>query len=77
MAGQVAAILFYSTRTARAFLASLSAPQAAMLGQVVAVAMSDGVAAALATGPAWRAMRVAPRPDQPAMLACLGDARKP
>ncbi|WP_242621670.1 uroporphyrinogen-III synthase [Komagataeibacter xylinus] len=74
-AGQVAAILFYSTRTAQAFLAALSAAQAAMLGQVVAVAMSDGVAAALACGPAWRAVRVAARPDQAAMLACLGKAR--
>ncbi|PYD81057.1 uroporphyrinogen III synthase [Komagataeibacter sucrofermentans] len=74
-AGQVAAILFYSTRTAQAFLAVLGASQAARLRQVVAVAMSDGVAAALATGPAWRAIRVAGRPDQAAMLACLGEAR--
>ncbi|WP_240906449.1 uroporphyrinogen-III synthase [Komagataeibacter xylinus] len=73
--GQVAAILFYSTRTAQSFLAALNAAQAAMLGQVVAVAMSTGVANALATGPAWRDICVAARPDQAAMLACLGEAR--
>ncbi|WP_241694483.1 uroporphyrinogen-III synthase [Komagataeibacter melomenusus] len=72
-AGQVAAILFYSTRTAQAFLAALTATQAGLLGQVVAVAMSAGVANALATVPAWRDIRVAARPDQAAMLACLGN----
>lgn len=75
LAGQVAAILFYSTRTAQAFLAALNAAQTAMLGHVVAVAMSAGVANTLVAGPAWRNIRVAARPDQAAMLACLGEAR--
>ncbi|ARW18052.1 uroporphyrinogen-III synthase [Komagataeibacter europaeus] len=70
-AGQVAAVMFYSTRTAEAFIAALTPALAPLLGVVEAIAMSDGVAAVLGAGAHWHGLRVADRPDQDAMLACL------
>ncbi|WP_244191833.1 uroporphyrinogen-III synthase [Komagataeibacter swingsii] len=70
-AGQVGAVVFYSTRTAEAFIAALTPALAPLLAGVAAIAMSDGVAAVLGAGARWRVIRVAARPDQDAMLDCL------
>ncbi|MCE2565993.1 uroporphyrinogen-III synthase [Komagataeibacter sp. FNDCF1] len=72
LAEQVRGVMFYSTRTAEAFMAALTPVVADTLARVDAIAMSAGIAAALADGPRWRAMRVAARPEQDAMLASLG-----
>ncbi|WP_258373422.1 uroporphyrinogen-III synthase [Komagataeibacter saccharivorans] len=72
LAGQVRSVMFYSTRTAQAFVTALDAALRPMLAEVQAIAMSTNVAAALETGPRWRAVTVAARPDQDAMLAALG-----
>lgn len=71
-AEQVAAVMFYSTRTAEAFVAALDPVVAGMLARVDAIAMSGTVAAALTDGPHWQAVRVAAHPDQDAMLDSLG-----
>ena len=70
-AGQVTAVMFYSTRTAEAFIAALTPALASLLVAVEAIAMSDGVAAVLGAGARWDGIRVAARPDQDAMLDCL------
>ena len=70
-AGQVAAVMFYSTRTAEAFVAAVPPALVPLLAQVEAIAMSDGVAAVLRAGLRWRGVHVAARPDQEGMLACL------
>lgn len=70
-AGRVAAVMFYSTRTAEAFIAALTPALASLLVAVEAIAMSDGVAAVLGAGARWDGIRVAARPDQDAMLDCL------
>ncbi|GCE84862.1 uroporphyrinogen-III synthase [Komagataeibacter diospyri] len=70
-AGQVRAVMVYSTRTAEAFITALTPALVPLLLGVEAIAMSDGVAAALGAGVRWRDIRVAARPDQDAMLDCL------
>ncbi|WP_258367712.1 uroporphyrinogen-III synthase [Komagataeibacter oboediens] len=70
-AGQVAAVMFYSTRTAEAFVAALPPALVPALVGVEAIAMSDGVAAVLGAGLRWGGIRIATRPAQERMLACL------
>ncbi len=69
--GRVAAALFFSPAGARAFGAALRrAGQVAALHPVTAAAISPATAAALAPLP-WRDIRVASRPNQDELLACL------
>ncbi len=69
--GAVAAALFFSPASGRAFAAVVRrAGQAATLREVTAVAISSATAAALAPLP-WRDIRVASRPNQDELLACL------
>jgi uroporphyrinogen-III synthase len=70
-AGGVAAALFYSAETARAFV-TVATAEGMQAGAVGAMAVAIGAAAAAALAPLpWRAVRVADRPDQEAMLALL------
>lgn len=72
-AGQVRAALFYSPRSALAAMAQLRA--AGLLHAIPgieALAISPRVAHVLKALP-WRALRVAARPDQPSLLAELGE----
>ena len=73
LAGEVGAVLLYSPRTARALAKLLSAAGlAASCRGVSAVCLSDAVSsAAVETGLTWKALRVAARPDQDALLAAL------
>ena len=71
-AGGVAAALFYSPRTARAF-ADLAAPWRAGLAATRAVAISAKAAAPL-QGLGFGAVSVAATPDEPGLLAALGAA---
>ncbi|BAK85049.1 uroporphyrinogen-III synthase [Komagataeibacter medellinensis NBRC 3288] len=71
LAGRVAAAMFYSTRTASAFMAAMPPAVVPLLAEVAAIAMSGGVADALGAGPCWRRIHIAARADQEAMLACL------
>ncbi len=74
--GEVVAMLFFSPRSARCAISLLrAAGQAATAASMVALAISPRVAdtAIRALAPlAWRAVRVADRPDQDALLHLLG-----
>ncbi|MEI6557894.1 MAG: uroporphyrinogen-III synthase [Rhodospirillaceae bacterium] len=73
-AGAVDAVLLFSPRTARALAALLSAAGLATAAAgLTLVCLSGAVAgAASESGLSWRAVRVAARPDQDALLAALG-----
>jgi uroporphyrinogen-III synthase len=66
--GGVDAALFYSPRSARVF-AALAARDEIRLGGVTAICISPATAAAL--GEPFAAIRIAARPNQDALLACL------
>lgn len=66
--GRVSAALFFSPGSARAFVRAC--PAAVILGGVRAVAISAATAAALAPLQ-WADIRVASRPNQDELLACL------
>lgn len=71
--GAVAAALFFSSATARAFTKLLlAALPAGCVNDVEALALSPAVAAPLAPLP-WRRLRVADRPSQDALLTLLAD----
>ena len=70
---QIDAVTFFSPRTAAAFVTLCrDMGVAPLLQTVVALCLSAAVAEA-ASAAAWRAMIVAPRPDQAALLGCLDD----
>ena len=69
--GRMDAVLLFSPRTARTFVSlATDAGLDGTLGAVAALCLSARVAEA-AAGPAWRDVRVAPRPDQESLLALL------
>ncbi|PYD76586.1 hypothetical protein CFR71_03445 [Novacetimonas pomaceti] len=70
--GRADAVMFFSPRTAQAFMAALTASQRAMLRQVRAIVISERTAAVLEMGE-WRSVGVASTPDSAGMLACLGN----
>ncbi|MDE7546566.1 uroporphyrinogen-III synthase [Acetobacter fabarum] len=73
-AGQVAAVLFFSTRSARSWLASV--PRGRLYAQVLAlraVVISHEVAQAVLHAGWLGPVAVATTPDAPAMLAALGN----
>lgn len=66
-------VTFFSPRTAAAFVTLCGDADALpLLAHTAAVCLSPAVARAAAAAP-WRAVIVAPRPDQEALLGCLGD----
>ena len=65
------AALLYSPRTARAFVALLAEADLVEAARSVAAVCLSGAVAAAAAGIPWRAVRVATRPDQDALLACI------
>ena len=68
---EIDAVLLYSPRTARALAALLAAAGlVASARMVAALCLSEAVATAAAAVP-WRTVRVAARPDQEALLACI------
>lgn len=70
-AGQVTHALFFSAATARAFLRQISrAGLADRLREIEAISIGQPARMALEAA-AWRRIRVAARPTQDAMLACL------
>ncbi|MBB2156219.1 uroporphyrinogen-III synthase [Gluconacetobacter diazotrophicus] len=69
--GVIDAALFYSAETARQFLRHLPAGGHAALRNIRAIAISQSTEAALSTA-TWRAIQVAARPDQAAILDRLG-----
>ncbi len=70
-AGRLAASMFFSPATARAFVAAfMRACRPDIVFNVEALAISDEAAAALAPLP-WRRIRVARRPNQDELLALL------
>lgn len=70
---QIDAVTFFSPRTAAAFVTLCRDMDAAPLLQtVVAVCLSPAVAEVV-SAVSWRAILVAPRPDQDALLGCLND----
>lgn len=70
---QIDAVTFFSPRTAAAFVTLCRDTGAArLLRSVVALCLSPAVAQA-ASALTWRAIVVAPRPDQDALLGCLDD----
>jgi len=70
-AGKIRAALFFSAKTARVFLNLASrAGTSEYLRQVEAIGISEPTRMALETA-RWRRIRVASRPTQDAMLACL------
>jgi uroporphyrinogen-III synthase len=70
---RIDALTFFSPRTATAFVTLCrDAGVLPLLADTVALCLSQAVA--LAAGAAvWRAIVVAPRPDQEGLLGCLGD----
>jgi len=72
--GRVDAVLLFSPRTARALVDLLTgAGLRDVCRPVVAACLSEAVAAAADGGEVrWRALRVAARPDQDALIALLG-----
>lgn len=71
--GRIDGVTFFSPRTAAAFVTlARDAGITSCLSATVALCLSDAVAAA-ASSSAWRAIIVAPRPDQEALLGCLSD----
>ncbi len=75
-AGRVVAALFFSPRSAHCAMSLFQeAGLAETAASVMALALSPRVAAALQAAPAplaWRAVRVADRPDQDSLLQLLG-----
>lgn len=70
-AGRVAHALFFSAETARAFLRQIArAGLADRLREIEAISIGQPARMALEAA-AWRRIRVAARPTQDAMLACL------
>lgn len=70
-AGAIDAVTFFSPRTAAAFVTlARAAGVAPHLSRIDAVCLSEAVAAAARTA-SWRAVVVAPRPEQEALLGCL------
>jgi len=71
--GEIDGVTFFSPRTAAAFV-TLCRDSGALpaLAGVAALCLSQAVAQAAGVVP-WRAIVVAPRPDQDALLGCLGD----
>ena len=76
-AGAIQAALFFSPRTAQTFVILVDqAGLGAACASMAAICLSDAVAAAL-TGPAWRAIRVAARPELDSLLDALhAEARR-
>ncbi|MAJ62878.1 MAG: hypothetical protein CL558_06300 [Alphaproteobacteria bacterium] len=74
-AGEIGYVMFFSTRTAQAFV-TLAKSQgfAAAAPQMTAICMSDQVAEAARIGVAWRSVRVAHEPNENAMIETLRDA---
>jgi uroporphyrinogen-III synthase len=71
--GLIDGVTFFSPRTAAAFVTLCrEAGHLPQLGAIVAFCLSQAVAQA-ARAANWRAIIVAPRPDQDALLDCLGD----
>lgn len=71
--GAIDAVMFFSPRTAAAFVTlAQNAGVAPCLSAVAALCLSQAVAAA-ASAVSWRVIVVAPRPDQAALLGCLSD----
>ncbi len=71
IAGTIDAVLFFSPRSAAAFVTLVQAAEiGAACGKLTAVCLSDAVAAALAPI-SWRAVTVAARPNQESLLASL------
>jgi len=70
---RVAAVLFFSANTARAFLSALSDQHRNALRHVRAICISAQTAAVLAPGE-WQQITIAPRPDADGMLDALGPA---
>lgn len=71
-AGRVAAVLFFSPRTARTFVRlATAAGVAPACGTVSALCLSPAVAQVIGAVP-WRDVRVAVRPNRAALLALLG-----
>lgn len=69
----VTAVTFFSPRTAAAFVTlAQDAGVASCLSRLAALCLSRAVATA-ASGAAWRAVIVAPQPEQDALLGCLSD----
>jgi len=68
--GHVAAILFYSAATARAFLDAFG-PERSLLESVRALALSPHIGETLRTAP-FRKIDIASTPEQQALLALLG-----
>lgn len=71
MAGQAAAVLFFSPRTAQAFMAALTPAQRLALAHVRAIVISERTARVLDAA-LWRSVEVAPTPDSIGMLSRLG-----
>lgn len=67
---RVAAVLFYSAATARAFLDAFG-EERGLLGSVRALALSPTIGRTLGAAP-FREIAIAPRPEQQALLALLG-----
>lgn len=66
-------VTFFSPRTAAAFVTLCrDSGVLPLLRDVVSLCLSPAVAQAV-SGATWRAIIVAPRPDQDALLGCLGD----
>ncbi|WP_244182164.1 uroporphyrinogen-III synthase [Gluconacetobacter entanii] len=69
--GQAGAVLFYSPRTAQAFMEALTSALRMALVQVRAIVISARTAHVLDAAQ-WKSVEVAPTPDSAGMLACLG-----
>ncbi|MBY4641655.1 uroporphyrinogen-III synthase, partial [Gluconacetobacter entanii] len=69
--GQAGAVLFYSPRTAQAFMEALTPALRMALAQVRAIVISARTAHVLDAAQ-WKSVEVAPTPDSAGMLACLG-----
>ena len=69
--GQAGAVLFFSPRTAQAFMAALTPTLRAALAHVRAIVISERTGQVLDAA-LWRSVEVAPTPDSIGMLSCLG-----
>jgi uroporphyrinogen-III synthase len=71
--GMIDAVTFFSPRTAAAFVTlGREAEALPALAGIAALCLSQAVAQAAGVVP-WRAIVVAPRPDQESLLGCLSD----
>jgi uroporphyrinogen-III synthase len=71
--GMIDAVTFFSPRTAAAFVSlGREADALPALAGIAALCLSQAVAQAAGVVP-WRAIVVAPRPDQDSLLGCLDD----